>query len=330
MNETTSKAFDLVAVGGWTIFDHIFRVERIPQVGETVTISSPLEEIDRIFWGGCAPNNAVAAARLGFSSALIMVAGRDFDERGYRRYLEETGVDLQGVHVVSDGLSGHSFLFCDPEGSSVCISHIGVSERQEDIAPDPRPLRQARAAILNDRFDRFTLAAGTMGRAAEARIVTSGDLNTSRIPQQFVAITDVLIANEFELERLAEKLDGRGIRGLLDLGPRAIVVTAGARGAAVVTSEGEEFVPAAKARQVVDPIGAGDAFAGVTAAAYGRGIPLSVAVRIGNVTASFVVEARGCQTNLPTWDLMAERYHETFREEPPAPTLLAAQNTLPA
>ena len=330
MNETASKAFDLVAVGGWTIFDHVFRVERVPEVGETVTVSSPIEEIDRTFWGGCAPNNAVAAARLGFRTALIMVAGRDFDERGYRPYLEQTGVDLQGVHVFSDGLSGHSFLFCDPEGNSVCISHIGVSERQEDITPDPHPLRQARAAILNYRFDRFTFAAGAMGRASGARIVTSGDLNTSSMSEQFVAIADVLIANQFELERLAEKLGGRGIRGLLNLGPSAIVGTSGARGAVVLTPGGEEFVPPARARQVVDPIGAGDAFAGSTAAAYGRGIPLPFAARIGAVTASFVVEARGCQTNLPIWDRMAERYRETFREDPPEDTSLAAQKTLPA
>ncbi len=202
-----------------------------------------------------------------------------------------------------------------------------ITLRQGDIAPDPRPLRQARAAILNYRFDRFTLAAGAIGRASGAQIVTSGDLNTSSMPEQFVAIADVLIANQFELERLAEKLGGRGIGGLLNLGPSAIVATSSARGAVVLTPGGEEFVSPARARQVVDPIGAGDAFAGSTAAAYGRGIPLPFAARIGAVTASFVVEARGCQTNLPNWDRMAERYRETFREDPPATTSLAAENS---
>jgi hypothetical protein len=38
---------------------------------------------------------------------------------------------------------------------------------------------------------------------------------------------------------------------------------------------------------------------------------------MGAVTASFVVENWGCQTGLPTWDQMVNRYYQTFREYPP-------------
>ncbi len=317
MTAPVTRLLDLAAVGGWTIFDHIFRISRIPEPGGTVTITSPIEEITHTYWGGCAPNNTVAAARLGFRAGLVMVAGRDFDELGYRQYLEQAGVDLRGVQVVPDGSSGRSFLFSDPGGDSICISHIGVAERQEESEPNGTVLRDSRAVLLNYRFDRFTLAAGEAARRSGALVATSGALDTSLMPEKFVAVADVLIGSRFELDSLAKLLGLGDISALLSLGPRAILMTEGHRGSRVLTREGEETVPAVKARAVVDPTGAGDAFAGATVAALARGALLSVAVRIGATTASFVVEARGCQTNLPTWDAMSQRYRLTFGAPPP-------------
>jgi fructokinase len=50
-------------------------------------------------------------------------------------------------------------------------------------------------------------------------------------------------------------------RALLELGPAVVLLTRGARGAVIVTGEGEIAVPAPPAK-VVDTIGAGDAFGG--------------------------------------------------------------------
>jgi fructokinase len=50
-------------------------------------------------------------------------------------------------------------------------------------------------------------------------------------------------------------------RALLDDGPRVVLVTLGGEGALIVTADGEESVPAPKV-EVVDTIGAGDAFGG--------------------------------------------------------------------
>jgi ribokinase len=63
---------------------------------------------------------------------------------------------------------------------------------------------------------------------------------------------------------------------------------------------------------MVDPTGAGDAYRAGFLTAFRRDYPLRTCAEIGSVTASFAVEACGCQTNLPDWDAMAARYARAF------------------
>jgi ribokinase len=63
---------------------------------------------------------------------------------------------------------------------------------------------------------------------------------------------------------------------------------------------------------MADPTGAGDAYRAGFLTAFSRGYDPLIACRVGTVTASYVVEKTGCQTNLPSWDRMEERYRLAF------------------
>jgi len=86
-----------------------------------------------------------------------------------------------------------------------------------------------------------------------------------------------------------------------------IINTRGGDGSLVFTAKGTWAVPAVRPTRVVDPTGAGDAFrAGFYAGQYhGHGLLESVAY--GSATASFVLEARGSLTNIPTWEMVEDR-----------------------
>jgi ribokinase len=73
----------------------------------------------------------------------------------------------------------------------------------------------------------------------------------------------------------------------------------------------EQFIPAVPVT-LVDPTGAGDAYRAGFLSAYVREFAPLTCCQIGTVTASYAVERAGCQTNLPTWDQMLERYHVHF------------------
>ena len=100
----------------------------------------------------------------------------------------------------------------------------------------------------------------------------------------------------------------RAARNLLEDGPRVALVTLGGEGALIVTRDGEERVPAPKI-EVVDTIGAGDAFGGGFLAYWRmKGLDRDAlgdadAVRAAT-TFACVVAARTCEragANPPRW-----------------------------
>jgi ribokinase len=90
-----------------------------------------------------------------------------------------------------------------------------------------------------------------------------------------------------------------------------IVVTYDSKGSTIYTNEGEFEIPVVSVK-AVDPTGAGDAYRAGFLLALTRGYSLPTCGKIGSTVASFVVQARGCQTNLPTWEEMKTRYEANF------------------
>lgn len=309
----TDKTLDVVAVGSWTNFDHLFRVDRLPLPGDTVQITGSIGAIEATYWGGCAPNNAVAAARLGASAALVSVVGRDFRERGYQGYLEALSVDLRGVIVLEESLCGHSFLFSDPSGDTICLSHLGAAAFQAQQVPHADVLASAKVAIINYTFDDFALGAAQIASAAGGQVIVSGALMTA--PDYAAAMAraaDILVCTEHELNLLMAHLGMLGQRTLFDLGIQALVSTRGKQGSVLSTPEGERVIPAARPARFVDPVGAGDSFVGGLAAGLAFGLPLETALKLGAVVASYVIEAEGCQTSMPTREQASSRLREAF------------------
>ncbi len=83
---------------------------------------------------------------------------------------------------------------------------------------------------------------------------------------------------------------------------------------------GNEHLMPAVPVTLCDPTGAGDAYRAGFLSAYVRGYAPLACCRIGTVTASFVVEHAGCQTHLPGWAQMLERYRANFGTLEPLPS----------
>jgi ribokinase len=106
---------------------------------------------------------------------------------------------------------------------------------------------------------------------------------------------DLLVVNEFEAANILHTAgtDARtGAEGLRDLGVKAVVVTAGARGAVVSDGSGTRVVEAPTV-EAVDTTGAGDAFLGALAVDLAAGRPLVDAVTAGTKVGSQAVQHAG-------------------------------------
>jgi 2-dehydro-3-deoxygluconokinase len=95
----------------------------------------------------------------------------------------------------------------------------------------------------------------------------------------------------------ADLADAAAVRALLP-GPRVLVVKDGARGATAFVGTAAHTVPA-RAVDVVEPVGAGDAFAAGFLAGLLRGEPPARALRLGHLTAGAALRVTGDHGPLP-------------------------------
>ena len=122
------------------------------------------------------------------------------------------------------------------------------------------------------------------------------------------------MCNQFEIEVILKCFGLEGEDSIHKLGPQHVFVTRGRCGSDVYHDGEKASIPAVKPAQVVDPTGAGDAYAGSVLAGLSWGNAAAICGRIGAVASSFVVEKKGCQTNLPSREQLARRYEAVFGE----------------
>lgn len=309
------SGLELFSIGSWSIFDHLLRMQRLPAEGETVPLDMPIEEMERLHFGDCSANIAAVAARLGFRTGLGMVVGDDFETSGYAAHLLALGVDLAGVEIRPGARSGHSFNFFDAENRSFCVSHLGVAQRQDDWRIPEAAITSAKALVASEMFSPYTLAAIEAAKRAGRLTAINGMVATAGASaSRFLAAADVLILSRGEAADLVTRLALGSAGKLLDLGPRLVVVTEGSHGSRWYQAQGETRLPAVETRHFVDSTGAGDSFAASVLCGLIRGWPIEQTGRFAATVASFVVEAWGCQTNLPDMNRVAERYRDHFKE----------------
>lgn len=280
---------DVLVVGSANV-DLVVSAERRPGPGETVlggdTVISP---------GGKGANVAVAAARLGADVALLAAIGDDAYGTVLMDSLRAAGVHTDLVQKVARP-TGIAYITVTPDGENSILVSPGANTAVEpgtvDTALAGAKVMIASLEVPLPTVQRAVAAAEAAGVRTLLNLSPPADVG-----QQTLAALDVLLVNEHEAAWLLGT--DTDPAKLLDLGPRAAVVTRGARGALVVSASGCTEL-AAPAVEAVDTTGAGDAFAGALAAALAAGADLETAARRAVGVAAISVTRAGAQPSYPS------------------------------
>jgi ribokinase len=282
-----------VVVIGSANADVVVRVERRPGPGETVLGSDTV-----LAAGGKGANAAVAAAKQKAQVALLGALGDDQHGQLLRDSMSGAGVRLDLVRT-TDRPTGAAYITVTPDGENTIVVSPGANS-----AVDVDQVDQARQAIAGAKVLLASLEvplpaierAVALARESGTRAV----LNLSpvaKLSPQTLAALDPLVVNEHEAQWL---LDGEtDLRGLLELGPRSVVVTLGGRGALIIEEDGTTEVASPKVT-AVDTTGAGDAFAGALVTQLAAGDALVAAARRAARVAAVSVTRPGAQASYPT------------------------------
>lgn len=301
-----------IAVVGSNMTDLVTYVERMPAPGET--IEAPSFEIGH---GGKGANQAMAAARLGAGVMLVTRVGDDLFGDNTLRNLADAGIDTSHIVRVPGASSGVATILVDASGenSILIIKGANATLSPADVDAAAADLREAAFILMQFEVPVETVL-HTIRRAAEWGVPAIlnpapavPELDLSRL-----AGLHYLVPNETELAILAgepvesEEEIRHAARKLIAGGIGALIVTLGARGARLVTSDGYDIIDAVPV-DAVDTTGAGDAFIGSFArflAASGE--PLE-ALRRAALYAADSVTRRGAQKSYATAEEFAAFCH---------------------
>lgn len=125
-----------------------------------------------------------------------------------------------------------------------------------------------------------------------------------QIDDKYLVMVHSLVLNETEAEFLTglpvetDSQIREAAKALLEKGPQNIIITLGAKGAFVLNSDRDEFLPGFKV-EAVDTTAAGDVYCGNLAVAIVEGKSIFEAVRFASAAAAISVTRLGAQPSAP-------------------------------
>jgi 5-dehydro-2-deoxygluconokinase len=284
------------------------------------------------YLGGSATNVAVAAARLGRSAAVITRTGNDPFGRFVHRALKGYSVSDQFVTGVPGLPTPVTFCEIFPPDDFPIYFYRYPKAPDLEIRPEELDYDAIRAArvfwitatgLSAEPSRSATLAALEArgpGGADEQRGLTVLDLDyrptfwASREAAReavgpALALVTVAVGNLDECDMAVGVSEPRSAgRALLDRGPDLAVVKQGPRGVLAVTSAGVVESPPF-AVEILNGIGAGDAFGGALCHGLLAGWDTAAVIRFANAAGALVASRLACSDAMPTagevTDLMA-------------------------
>ena len=292
---------DVVCVASWNA-DLVSRVARPIARGETVLAHS-----FEISPGGKGSNAAVACARQGARTAVIARIGRDDFGRMALDLWQREGIETRHVEQAAGEGSGVAqiLVYDDGDNSIAVAPRAGAALGAVQVEAARETITAARVVMASCEVPHAaTLAAFRIARAARVTTLLN-PAPAHPLPDEWLALTDLLTPNETELRTVAGVPDDAPMdaaaQSLLDRGVKAVLVTLGAAGCRMWRCDATGYELAGWCmHRVVDTIGAGDTFTGALAAALARGETIEHAMRCANAAAALSVTGRGAIDGMPS------------------------------
>ncbi|WP_017581451.1 sugar kinase [Nocardiopsis valliformis] len=281
-------------------------------LGETMAVLTSPEALTEgsrlsVGTGGAESNVAVALARLGHRAAWVSRVGDDPFGRIVIAAVARSGVDVRGVEVDPERPTGLYVKDTAPGGAGVlyyrrgsAASVMSAADGEKVWSRGPRlvhlsgitPALSARAAALVEYL---------LDRRSGDGALRSFDVNhrpalwTAReaapVLLDLARRADVVFVGRDEAERLWGTPAAEDVRAALPEVPTLVVKDA-EHGATCFDGEDTVFVPAPPV-DVVEEVGAGDAFAAGFLSGLLDGLPADLRLSLGHATAGEVLRSRG-------------------------------------
>lgn len=238
-----------------------------------------------------------AALRLGCRARCAGTHGADLLGQLARSALRDSGIDTEQLRAV--GTSACDVVMVTSDGT--LHLHYG-GDRGEPVTIEPTAaLAGADALLIDGTEPGAQLRAAELARTTKLPVIFDV-LELRDGTSDLIASCDILLASEREASELAPRGELSDALGeLLQLGPRAVVITLGNEGA--IGRHGDQVVRCpAFPSDVLDAHGAGSVFHGAFAAALLSELPFAKCMELAAAAAALSLRDLGPWAALPARD----------------------------
>jgi len=287
-----------------------------------------LEDVNRFakFLGGSAANVTVAAARLGRSAALVSRVGEDPFGGFIAQELERFGVSSEFILPVPESQTPITFCEVFPPDDfplyfySQSAPYFEIRSDELDLAAVAQSsVFWATLTGLSKEPSRSAHYVAWDARSADSHTVLDLDYRerfwVSREAaraeaERAITFATVVIGNREECEiATGEKDPKSAARALLDAGVKLAIVKQGPLGVLGMTADETVIVPPVRVN-VINGLGAGDAFGGAIVHGLLNRWPLEQMLQFANAAGAIVASRLECSSAMPTENEVNDRLRD--------------------
>ncbi len=283
-------------------------------------IGVPLSEVKTFdaYVGGCPANISVGTRRLGLRSALVTAVGDDEVGDFVLAFLRREGVETQFI-VRKPGRRTMAAIVSIQPPETFRVTHYrdNCADRSLDLDDvGAAPVDRTRVVVVTgtglgyEPSRAATISAAERARASGARVVADIDYRSGEWTsaahfgehmRALLRSAHVAVGTDEEVRAATGETDSRAAaHRLVCLGLDALILKRGRDGAIIFRRDDDAVSVPSFPIEVVNVLGAGDAFASGFLYGWLQGWTLERAVRMGCATGAIVVTRHGCANFMPT------------------------------
>ncbi len=268
----------------------------------------PFEEAIEVRAVGNAANAAVAASRIGLSSALIARVGDDQNGKNCRETLTGNGVSDEYVETQRGLPTNYHYVLWFGAERTILVKQTKFTYSMPTFEKPPKYIYLSSLGESAKEFHHEIARYCT--EHSETKLVFQPGtfqikLGAEELKDVYAA-TDLFFCNKEEAQTILKTTENdikKLMEGIRALGPSIVAVTDGPNGSNILDDSGAWHIPMyPDPAPPVSRTGAGDATASTTAAFIEMGLAPGEALMRGIINAASVVQGVGAQTKLLTKD----------------------------
>ena len=300
-----SMAYDRIMDFPGSFADYILP-EKIHVLNVCFNVTSLQEK-----FGGTAGNIAYSLSLLGEKPVIIATIGKDYEN--YFEWLKSHAISREGITVIREEFTAGAYITTDKSDNQITGFNPGAMKHATSYDIGSADPKNSIMLLAPGNLQDMISYASRCRERGIPYICDPGQsltLWTGEQLRDWMRGSLMLISNDYELEVIM-KMTCLKKDDILSL-TKTIITTLGDKGSLISINGRDIKVPAAKAFDIMDPTGAGDAYRAGLLKGLAMNKNVEDSAKIGAVAAAYAVEKYGTQEHAYSYEEFTERYQQNF------------------